>query len=262
MVYPRLCGGTWLRGCQIRSSRGLSPPVRGNRWTSSAAAPAIWSIPACAGEPRQAGRPRPPSAVYPRLCGGTTDRPHRRRTGHGLSPPVRGNLPGGAWAGVCAGSIPACAGEPTPMAVLSAMMRVYPRLCGGTKLFIADASDNSGLSPPVRGNPLRGCNATYGRGSIPACAGEPAPATARPYGKEVYPRLCGGTHKIARPKPLNEGLSPPVRGNHIRGCAVNPAAGSIPACAGEPHGRGRRETSATVYPRLCGGTLWRAGAAA
>ena len=52
-----------------------------------------------------------------------------------------------------------------------------------------------------------------------------------------------------------EGLSPPVRGNPAVAVIHPAAAGSIPACAGEP-GRGRGDTSGGgVYPRLCGGTL-------
>ena len=29
-VYPRLCGGTWAMPPKAASTRGLSPPVRGN----------------------------------------------------------------------------------------------------------------------------------------------------------------------------------------------------------------------------------------
>ena len=52
--------------------------------------------------------------------------------------------------------------------------------------------------------------------------------------RPVYPRVCGGTHKVVGAQPCHQGLSPRVRGNldHLRvggGCQ-----GSIPACAGEP----------------------------
>ena len=51
------------------------------------------------------------------------------------------------------------------------------------------------------------------------------------------------------------GLSPPVRGNPPACPPVPPAPRSIPACAGEPDGRGRLCPVAKVYPRLCGGTM-------
>ena len=134
-VYPRVCGGTrWnpsmsrpntgsIPACagEPRSCRrwkpfteyvGLSPRVRGNRRRRPFSPKSSGSIPACAGEPG-----------IPACSGGTV----------GLSPRVRGNrgltMDKGAWVypRVCGGtfvrgmnseraigSIPACAGEPTP----------------------------------------------------------------------------------------------------------------------------------------------------
>ena len=76
-------------------------------------------------------------------------------------------------------------------------MKVYPRVCGGT-------------TGTVRG-------AVVPKGSIPACAGEPA----------VY--FCRGTSGVA-------GLSPRVRGNHL-----------LHVYAASPR---------WVYPRVCGGTAF------
>ena len=138
---------------------------------------ALRSIPACAGEPSRPWRTQTVPMVYPRVCGGTRSR--------------------------CC-PIPACAGEPAPN------HRVYPRVCGGTP-----PSATMGLSPRVRGNPLKmllprlSPRVRGNHGSIPACAGEPPPIS------------------IPRCAAPNRGLSPRVRGNR---CEV----GSIPACAGEP----------------------------
>ena len=52
-------------------------------------------------------------------------------------------------------------------------LRVYPRLCGGTRRILHHLVRDGGLSPPVRGNPLALMPASQQDGSIPACAGEP-----------------------------------------------------------------------------------------
>ena len=49
------------------------------------------SIPAYAGEPFEAEMERTPAAVYPRVCGGTTELHLRQAVTKGLSPRMRGN---------------------------------------------------------------------------------------------------------------------------------------------------------------------------
>ena len=51
---------------------------------------------------------------------------------------------------------------------------------------------------------------------------------------EVYPRVCGGTHKSGIPRLAIFGLSPRVRGNPAARQPEYLAERSIPACAGEP----------------------------
>ena len=91
-----------------------------------------------------------------------------------------------------------------------------------------------GLSPPVRGNPTPSVHGNCVGRSIPACAGEPPERSTPLSGPGVYPRLCGGTGDISRMFFISTGLSPPVRGNLTTCTSDVPAAGSIPACAGEP----------------------------
>ena len=55
------------------------------------------------------------------------------------------------------------------------------------------------------------------------------------------------------------GLSPRVRGNHVRGRRQGSGYRSIPACAGEPSRRARLRDLRRVYPRVCGGTPNAAG---
>ena len=89
-------------------------------------------------------------------------------------------------------SIPACAGEPLEQC----------------------RSLQEGLSPRVRGNPRIEAMVPSGNRSIPACAGEPR--LQRRDRRRVYPRVCGGTGRLA----LRAGSAVSIR--------------SIPACAGEP----------------------------
>ncbi len=54
---------------------------------------------------------------------------------------------------------------------------------------------------------------------------------------------------------MHQGLSPRVRGNRRSGAGMVVCAGSIPACAREPHFPTSGRRSRTVYPRVCGGTI-------
>ena len=233
---------------------GLSPRVRGNRCRIARPAEPTRSIPACAGEPRNAPESSRVRQVYPRVCGGTTltMKVSRKRTG--LSPRVRGN-PGGRHTGrKYKRSIPACAGEPPKGLCPAKLSPVYPRVCGGTRARPADRKPQIGLSPRVRGNPAGDEADDLCPRSIPACAGEPRVVNSTVITGPVYPRVCGGTGPIAVSNTAYRGLSPRVRGN--LGLAAQQAARnrSIPACAGEPRPNGLPPSSDGVYPRVCGGT--------
>ncbi len=235
-VYPRVCGGTSPAGRDVVTREGLSPRVRGNlgRWLSTRTT--TRSIPACAGEPRTAPIPHPVRKVYPRVCGGTPSASPSNFGILGLSPRVRGNQTQAAAERERAGSIPACAGEPSARGRMSLRWRVYPRVCGGTKVDRGDLRSAVGLSPRVRGN--HGERRIRARlvGSIPACAGEPVALSEWEYWTEVYPRVCGGTDFGVGDTWTTIGLSPRVRGNLPAFLAVAARRGSIPACAGEPSG--------------------------
>ena len=85
-------------------------PVSNKEWKGS--------IPACAGEPDEYLRGALDQMVYPRVCGGTTERLTDLCKGAGLSPRVRGNPTSDFSKGQLRGSIPACAGEPIARANL------------------------------------------------------------------------------------------------------------------------------------------------
>ena len=90
-VYPRVCGGTVRGPMMLLMLAGLSPRVRGNHFPGESPIGAGGSIPACAGEPWSRVYPSGEVRVYPRVCGGTADRPAQLTAARGLSPRVRGN---------------------------------------------------------------------------------------------------------------------------------------------------------------------------
>ena len=192
-VYPRVCGGTNRRPSRHHPRQGLSPRVRGNPLCRDASPHKHRSIPACAGEPRPARLSGTAGEVYPRVCGGTQRVSERYHPGGGLSPRVRGNPQTQPAAMPRYRSIPACAGEPAPLAAGVWRREVYPRVCGGTAVNLAINLTPQGLSPRVRGNPPPSYSSRPCRRSIPACAGEPPPCRTPAGNTRVYPRVCGGT---------------------------------------------------------------------
>ena len=156
----------------------------------------------------------------------------------GLSPRVRGNPKTMKSAQDAAGSIPACAGEPP-------LGRRGPAVSGG-------------LSPRVRGNRWGNSASPQRTRSIPACAGEPAVCQPQRRPPRVYPRVCGGTSRTISCSVPWAGLSPRVRGNLRLAAVGGRSSRSIPACAGEPVLHTNYHKPLTVYPRVCGGTPFKA----
>ena len=193
------------------------------------------SIPACTGEP---------------VC-----KPRRQiRHSVGLSPRVRGNHWCERAHGEPPGSIPACTGEPRRTLSASGEVRVYPRVYGGTRHATRWHSLAQGLSPRVRGNPALCPDIRTDSGSIPACTGEPLHPNLDLIGREVYPRVYGGTGEGLHEHLTGEGLSPRVRGNLGRHPPRYYRVGSIPACTGEPGCQRDIKHPRAVYPRVYGGT--------
>ena len=152
-------------------------------------------------------------------------------------------------------SIPACAGEPTSARLHRRACEVYPRVCGGTTLAPTLGNLERGLSPRVRGNHGDSMQGRRYRGSIPACAGEPASGHGVDKWRGVYPRVCGGTVDVDTWTMPDGGLSPRVRGNLERNGLFSRVYRSIPACAGEPQDGHTVACTTKVYPRVCGGTV-------
>ena len=151
-VYPRVCGGARSGRLLYLIYQGLSPRVRGSPAQFVVFGFLVWSIPACAGEPRSVSSPGLSFRVYPRVCGGAWKSGARLRCRRGLSPRVRGSLWIDTRRPISAGSIPACAGEPDAFASPCRVPPVYPRVCGGACLASIAAFSWRGLSPRVRGS--------------------------------------------------------------------------------------------------------------
>ena len=173
----------------------------------------------------------------------------------GLSPRVRGSLLVDLAAVHVGGSIPACAGEPVLVGPRVPQGGVYPRVCGGAGPIMPFMGPVTGLSPRVRGSPGQRDTAPRRRGSIPACAGEPATPSWSRASRWVYPRVCGGAPNPLFSPTRMSGLSPRVRGSPGSVHASRICVGSIPACAGEPRSASGAATSPWVYPRVCGGAI-------
>ncbi len=212
---------------------GLSPRVRGSPRKTLAGATKEGSIPACAGEPPTRSSRSRAGRVYPRVCGGAPS--PRRLTGKegGLSPRVRGSRDAPPPLHVHGRSIPACAGEPGRKVNPITLLKVYPRVCGGSR--------RQGISRDSR------------YGSIPACAGEPKPHQPLGLNRRVYPRVCGGAVPAMLWNGHQKGLSPRVRGSPPPPPSSGQPPGSIPACAGEPRESLAAHIRDRVYPRVCGG---------
>ena len=151
-VYPRVCGGAHSTPRHRKPVRGLSPRVRGSHHPLHAHPEAVGSIPACAGEPLPDRTVTLLRRVYPRVCGGAQAVGPHAPLSKGLSPRVRGSRRITFTRPILAGSIPACAGEPSGGGGASASPGVYPRVCGGACLYSCRGSHIRGLSPRVRGS--------------------------------------------------------------------------------------------------------------
>ena len=191
--------------------------------------------------------------LSPRVRGNHVDQ-KQSRPNMGSIPARAGNPPNALRPTPCLRSIPARAGEPSGAGGRCRCFPVYPRACGGTYTGNGAVVAAQGLSPRVRGNPLRFLRFIRDRGSIPARAGEPPCRSMRRPPRTVYPRACGGTRGPSSAPPCCPGLSPRVRGNLGRYEQGDVGTGSIPARAGEPWSRASSRSPRWVYPRACGGT--------
>ena len=125
---------------------------------------------------------------------------------------------------------PAHPGEPRAQARTRAPPRGWPRRYGGS---------------------LPGPGAARGAGgSILAHTGDPR--------RSPSPECRAGGARCRNAKRVNSGgLSPLLRGNHLRHHRRRDLGRSIPAHTGEPRWGSAAQSAGRVYPRTCGGTRHR-----
>ena len=232
VVHPRVCGGARRVLRTDGTCWGPSPRVRGS--LIDQALEVLWqgSIPACAGEPIRSSFRDASTRVHPRVCGGAVSFADEDQPYGGPSPRVRGSPRVQDGGLSCAGSIPACAGEPIARGIGRAPCRVHPRVCGGAGRY----------------------QSVPDLGSIPACAGEPRSRTPASSRSGVHPRVCGGAAREKHETPGHLGPSPRVRGSRSTSPISMVIIGSIPACAGEPSFFSTTSYGRRVHPRVCGGS--------
>ena len=251
-VHPRVCGEAVTSDMPGHAGPGPSPRVRGSPAHRGPGAARGGSIPACAGKPASPTPYPCPGRVHPRVCGEAVRRRRALRPRAGPSPRVRGSRGYVRLASDPDGSIPACAGKPSPPAATGPPPRVHPRVCGEASSEIIDATRRSGPSPRVRGSPPCAGGPRVGGGSIPACAGKPRPDAAYRNPVRVHPRVCGEAVGRMWDGMRTGGPSPRVRGSRDRRSRRQLPDGSIPACAGKPWSRRKRSGRSGVHPRVCG----------
>ena len=172
-------------------------------------------------------------------------------------------------------------GMRTPVAYLTSLIRVAyhsPRTCHGWRVKRVRGSETgrsgTGFAVSAGASRAGSCNkctrsamlGPHGPSRPSSYAGPPPTASA---GREIGAMFvrCPATSmapgqrdaaaesSMSRPGHPARGLSPRVRANQMRRQEQLTRAGSIPACAGEPQAICRPHRSATVYPRVCGGTV-------
>ena len=169
--HPRVCGEHLGLAHDYEVVSGSSPRVRGTptRWNRPPRGGGI--IPACAGNTQVAYGRIPNTRDHPRVCGEHIHRLSRSEEASGSSPRVRGTHNVLVVRIEKDGIIPACAGNTLNRPHEMRHARDHPRVCGEHSPDGLIAARNEGSSPRVRGTRLANCPDSFGKGIIPACAG-------------------------------------------------------------------------------------------
>ena len=251
-VYPRVYGESVHTSDNDSYLTGLSPRVRGIHPGYHEIARFLRSIPACTGNPSARRAARGACRVYPRVYGESDLATFPGMEAAGLSPRVRGILRNRPADRSCAGSIPACTGNPGVVPVVAGFLGVYPRVYGESTHRRYASSCAMGLSPRVRGIRAGRPRRARGAGSIPACTGNPWEGLRTAAYQEVYPRVYGESAKEAALASMVAGLSPRVRGIPLAAYGYDLQERSIPACTGNPGRSCAHADDPRVYPRVYG----------
>ena len=197
--------------------------------------------------------------VYQLAAAGSSPRVRGKRAGDGAQPHVRGLIPARAgktpleyqrfrWVRL----IPARAGKTSASRTMRRRGAAHPRACGENTTSAAPSALPRGSSPRVRGKPGAEQLHQGVGGLIPACAGKTELGPRGSVSREAHPRVCGENSTSARPRRINSGSSPRVRGKHGQAAQGQVEDGLIPACAGKTHSEPGPTRATRAHPRVCG----------
>jgi len=150
------------------------------------------------------------------------------------------------------GLIPAGAGQTVGLFRVVLAYRAHPRGCGADCVGAADAVASLGSSPRVRGRQLVHLLGGELLGLIPAGAGQTCSAEVEASACGAHPRGCGADVPAKLVTVAVMGLSPRVRGRHLRILAARVSEGLIPAGAGQTGDSEQVDWKARAHPRGCG----------
>ena len=239
---------------------GSSPRARGALKRTTATAPRVGIIPACAGstwKPRQ-GCCR--GWDHPRVRGEHTGVPGLTRNDQGSSPRARGAHFRPKSVIPPFGIIPACAGSTAPVGQPTMGHRDHPRVRGEHRSTTEIVPPHGGSSPRARGALGRVGDGLVQAGIIPACAGSTPIGAVHREARGDHPRVRGEHEWFPREDGSPTGSSPRARGARPTPCCGVGRTGIIPACAGSTRTRCPRARTTRDHPRVRGEHLSKAAA--
>ena len=118
---------------------------------------------------------------------------------------------------------------------------------------VAETAGVPGSSPRLRGTRRGAAGCRDPRRFIPASAGDTGARRARPPGRSVHPRVCGGHAVPDRSPRARYGSSPRLRGTRAQVIIQNLCGRFIPASAGDTDRPFAPAPARAVHPRVCGG---------
>ena len=172
--HPRICGEHISLNALLFPSSGSSPHMRGTLLAAGVGLGLLGIIPAYAGNTFERISSNRSARDHPRICGEHYMSFLSERIGAGSSPHMRGTPNLIAWCAVCAGIIPAYAGNTIPCSRSEGGNRDHPRICGEHVYVTNPEMLEPGSSPHMRGTPGHGRLRNNGHGIIPAYAGNTA----------------------------------------------------------------------------------------
>ena len=231
-AHPRSRGEHFGFGGRREGERGSSPLARGTRCRRGRNRRLHGLIPARAGNTFSGGGMAVACGAHPRSRGEHVEVGTSRVTEPGSSPLARGTRQGTSRTGLRAGLIPARAGNTGVSSWRDKPSWAHPRSRGEHSLWTHGGVALLGSSPLARGTHILPSIPCHKNGLIPARAGNTCTSLQNDLTIWAHPR-SRGEHVLTEPPVLPPvGSSPLARGTRRHSACRLPAAGLIPARAG------------------------------